>query len=308
MQTIPAAILDDKNWYCTNDGQPRGYIQTSRLRELWFHTGTACNLACPFCLEGSKPGDDRLQLMALEDVQPFIEEALGLGVESFSFTGGEPFVARDMHRILGYAARRRPCLVLTNGTRPVIRRMGQIEELARGKLPIRFRVSVDFPDPERHEAGRGKGTFHEAMGTMRRLHDLGFEVSLARQWTPHEDSEAVEARFRTWFEEYGLPRDLVQIWFPDFHPPGRAVAVPEITEDCMTRYHTEETRARFMCAFSRMVVKTDGRLRVYACTLVDDDSNYDLGGTLRKSLDPVVMLGHHRCYSCFRYGASCSEG
>ena len=39
--------------------QPRGYIQPGALRELWFHTGTACNLACPFCLEGSRPGDDR---------------------------------------------------------------------------------------------------------------------------------------------------------------------------------------------------------------------------------------------------------
>ena len=40
----------------TPDGEPRGYIQPHALRELWFHTGTACNLSCPFCLEGSKPG------------------------------------------------------------------------------------------------------------------------------------------------------------------------------------------------------------------------------------------------------------
>jgi len=56
------------------------------------------------------------------------------------------------------------------------------------------------------------------------------------------------------------------------------------------------------------VVKKDGVVRVYACTLVDDDSDYDLGASLSESLKPRVMLGHHRCYSCFKYGASCSEG
>ena len=75
----------------------------------------------------------------------------------------------------------------------------------------------------------------------------------------------------------------------------------------MTRYHTEESRSAFMCSYSKLVLKRDGRVRVYACTLVDDDEDYDLGGTLAESMVPRVMLKHHRCYSCFAYGASCSE-
>ena len=39
-------------------GNPRGYIQPKQLKELWFHTGTICNLRCSFCFEGSKPGDN----------------------------------------------------------------------------------------------------------------------------------------------------------------------------------------------------------------------------------------------------------
>ena len=83
--------------------------------------------------------------------------------------------------------------------------------------------------------------------------------------------------------------------------------VPFITEDCMTRYQTEATRAKFMCHYSKMVVKKNGRMRVYACTLVDDDEDYDFGGSLAESMDVRVMLKHHRCYSCFACGASCSE-
>src|SRR5690606_11362469 len=164
--------------------------------------------ACPFCLEGSKPGDDRLQLMTLADVKPFIDEAVELGVESFSFTGGEPFVARDMHNILAYGSRHRPCLVLTNGTAPLYQRLQQIAPLAQAPHPIRFRISIDYPDPERHEADRGEGTFEESFITMKALHELGFGWSLARQWQPDEDTAAVEEGFRAHLRRYGLPDDL----------------------------------------------------------------------------------------------------
>ena len=54
-------------------------------------------------------------------------------------------------------------------------------------------------------------------------------------------------------------------------------------------------------------IPPNGRMRVYACTLVDDDPAYDQGATLREALATRVMMRHHRCYSCFAYGASCSE-
>ena len=75
----------------------------------------------------------------------------------------------------------------------------------------------------------------------------------------------------------------------------------------MTRYHTDETRKEFMCAFSKMVIKKNGEMRVYACTLVDDDTDYDLGTSLREAQGQRIRLRHHRCYTCFAYGSSCSE-
>src|SRR6185503_20373737 len=113
----------------TAGGEPRGYIEPHALRELWFHTGTACNLACPFCLEGSKPGDDRLGRVTLADLKPLIDEAVAIGVEQFSFTGGEPFIVKGFVEILKYASQRRPCLVLTNGTDAVSKRLRQIAGL-----------------------------------------------------------------------------------------------------------------------------------------------------------------------------------
>ncbi|WP_421863422.1 radical SAM protein [Motiliproteus sp.] len=297
-----------QDWYFTPEGDPRGYIQPQGLKELWFHTGTACNLACSFCLEGSGPGDKRLELVKLPDVQPFIEEALTLGVEQFSFTGGEPFLAKDIVKILEYATRYRPCLVLTNGTEPLRKRMHQLENLRHATHKVKFRISLDYPSAVQHDADRGEGSFDQALDSLVDLHRMGFAVSVARHMDKGEDSAAVEQQFRQLFVERGLPEDMNIVAFPDFAVPGSHPLVPQVTEHCMTTYQDEQSRSQFMCAFSKMVIKQQGRMRVYACTLVDDDPEYDLGATLTEAMEHRISMRHHRCYSCFAFGSSCSEG
>ncbi|WP_286236620.1 radical SAM protein [Neptuniibacter halophilus] len=300
--------IRSENWFYTPQGEARGYIDPHRLRELWFHTGTACNLQCPFCLEGSAPGDKRLELIKFDDVKPYIDEALELGVEQFSFTGGEPFLARQLVKILAYAAQHRPCLVLTNGTEAIQQRMDEVAGLKQAAHPVSFRISIDHPSAEAHDAGRGEGNFVKAMCGLQRLHQAGFTVSVARHMRKDEDKVAVEAAYRALFADWELPQDLNIVAFPDFATPGSLPQVPQVTTACMTTYQDEASRREFMCAYSKMIVKKNGRMRVYACTLVDDDEEYDLGASLKQSLQERISMKHHRCYSCFAYGASCSEG
>jgi len=299
---------NDAGWLLTPDGQPRGYIESQALTELWLHTGTNCNLSCPFCLEGSKPGDNRIQFITLEEAKPFIDEALELGVEKFSFTGGEPFMNPHFMEILDCALEHRPCFVLTNGTEPLFNRMAKTIKLKEKPNPLAFRISLDHPDPVKHDESRGKGNFRMALGTMGLLHAEGFAVSIARLMEPEEDSEAVDRSYAPLLREAGLPKDLLIVKFPDFLRPGSIADVPDVTENCMTSYTTAAQRAEFMCGFSRMIVKKNGRCGVYACTLVDDDEQFDLGDTLRESLDLRIRLKHHRCSSCFGRGSTCSEG
>lgn len=310
MKTIPiSAGRSDRSehWHRTPTNEPRGFIQPQALDELWFHTGTACNLACPFCLEGSKPGDDRLQILRVDDVLPFVDEALGFGVKQFSFTGGEPFINKDIVRILDYALLHRPCLVLTNATEPLIRRLKQLESLRGHPHALNFRVSLDYPEAARHDGGRGEGMFAQALEGLRKLHEMGFHVSVANQVLPGVMPDIVSMRFAEVFRNAGLPEDLPRIEFPEFHPPNTQLVSPQITERCMMALQAEEIRRSFMCAFSKMVGKSGGHMRVYACTLVDDDPDYILGETLTEALQISVSMKHHRCYSCFKYGASCSE-
>lgn len=296
-----------KLWDQTSDGSPRGFIQSYALDELWLHTGTACNLACPFCLEGSKPGDNRLQLMRFDDAKSYIDEALTLGVKQFSFTGGEPFINKDMVRILDYALQYRPCLVLTNATEPLIKRLKQLEPLLGREYSLHFRVSLDHFDASKHDIGRGEGMFAMALQGLKALHGMGFALSVANQALPGMSPEDAAKKFMDVFQAAGLPKDLSRIEFPEFYPPESDISAPQITQSCMTDFQTENSRRDFMCAFSRMVVKINGHTKVYACTLVDDDPDYALGETLAQSLQIPVSMKHHRCYSCFQFGASCSE-
>jgi pyruvate-formate lyase-activating enzyme len=281
-------------------------VLTSRLTEVWFHTGTACNLECPFCLEGSRPGDARLERLTLADVRPIVDEARTLGVRQFSFTGGEPLIVKDIVRILGYALAAAPCLVLTNGTAPLIRRVHQLDTLRLQPHVLSFRVSLDHPDAERHDAGRGWGNFRRALEGLALLHQRGFPVSVTRQITQGEDAAAVHAAFRSAFSKHGLPADLLIVGLPDYGLPGAGGGKPPVGDDELARRCSNARGMPLMCMQSKMIVKRDGAVRVYACPLVDDDRDYDQGATLAQALTRAVPLRHSRCHACIATGASMS--
>jgi len=293
--------ISDESWLKTSTGDPRGYIEPSGIKELWFHTGTACNLRCPDCFEHSKPGDRRLEMVTFDDVKPFIDEAVELSIEQFSFTGGEPFVIRDILPILDYALEHRTCLVLTNGTLQA--HFSELFPMSGKPNKLSFRISLDFPDIGKHNALRGEGMFEAALETLSELYSAGFPVSVARRQEEDENSEKVDAAYQPFFRSVDLPVETPIVSFPTLGKTG----APEITETCMSATHTPETCEQFMCAFSRMVLKKDGQMRVYACTLVDDHPHYDLGSSLKEASDVRVMLCHPRCYACFSGGTSCSR-
>jgi hypothetical protein len=135
--------------------------------------------------------------------------------------------------------------------------------------------------------------------------EQGFKVSIARQTDADENPAQVEETFRSIFRDWRIPQTLAFTSFPDLGTPGSDDGSPEITENCMEEYPTRESRSHFMCSYTRMLVKRNDQVRVYACTLVDDDPDYDLGGSLTESMDERIMLRHHRCFSCYRFGASC---
>lgn len=276
-----------------NTGYP--LITISALRELWVHTGTACNLSCPFCHEGSKPGDTRLQAPTLAELAPLLDEAARLGVERFAFTGGEPLILKGILEILTFALERRPVLVLTNGTAPFIRRSHQLERLRAAPHELAFRVSIDYPEEARHDAGRGLKNFRKAIEGLRLLHQAGFATGITRQSLPGEDAAAVDAQFRALLKRQRLPRDLPIVALPELGALGTLAPGPATPA-------ASPAGAEITCARSRMVLRREGQMRVHACPLTDDDTAFDLGNSLHAATKTGVVACHARCAVCLDSG------
>lgn len=273
-------------------------IALDEFHDLWIHTGTACNLSCPFCHEGSSPGDARLQAVTAAEVLPVLRAAFTAGVKRFIFTGGEPLILKGIQELLAAALELRPVLVLTNGTAPWIRRSHQLAALRGAPHPLSFRISLDTPDEAMHDAQRGLKNFRKAMEGLKLLHAAGFETGITRQIHAGEDAQQVGLRFRQLLRKQGLPEDLSVVALPQLGALVAANGPPQASADADGGDCTP------LCARGRMLIRRDGALRFTACALVDDDVSFDRPAEVESALSAPIIPLHRRCGLCLRGGVN----
>jgi pyruvate-formate lyase-activating enzyme len=295
----------------TAKGEPRAFVSLSRLRTVWFNTGSLCNITCENCYIESSPRNDRLAYLSLDEVRSYLDEIAGLPqpVEEIGFTGGEPFLNPDFPAMLGEAlARGYRALVLTNAMKPMQRHAPELLQLrSRHGAALTMRVSIDHFLPEKHEAVRGRGSWRPMLEGLHWLARHGFRLRVAGRTLWHEPEALVRAGFAALFAAEAIPVDA--------HDPGALVLfpemdvradVPEITTRCWSilGVHPEQV----MCASSRMVIKRKGAEHpvVVPCTLLPYDPQFELGRRLTDAR-PFVKLNHPFCAQfCVLGGASCS--
>ncbi len=294
----------------TAKGEPRAIVSMRGLTTLWFNTGTLCNLACASCYIESSPRNDALVYLSAVEVAGYLDEIAreGLPVREIGFTGGEPFMNREMIPILQGTLRRGfEVLVLTNAMRPMRRFERELVALraeAGGRLTMR--VSLDHHSRAIHEAERGAGTWAVATDGLRWLAREGFRIAVAGRALPGEVEGDARVAYARLFAELALPVDAADpgalVLFPEMD--GTA-DVPEISEGCWSVLGLSP--GSVMCASSRMVVKRRGEAApsVAACTLLPYDPGFDLGPTLSGATRPVALNHPHCARFCVLGGASC---
>jgi hypothetical protein len=277
-------------------------VALDRLDTLWINTGTLCNLACQTCYIESSPTNDALVYLSLAEVETYLDEAERLGTREIGFTGGEPFMNRDMIAMMRSALGRGfEVLVLTNAMRPM-RRFGEaLEALPRERLTMR--VSLDHYSRAVHEAERGAGTWDKALDGVRWLDRHGFRLAVAGRRLGGESEADARTGYSRLFDELGLCVEAGLVLFPEM---DAAADVPEITEACWGILNVAPSA--MMCASSRMVVKRKGADApvVVACTLLPYDDQFVLGRTLREAAGSVALNHPHCARFCVLGGASCS--
>ncbi|GAX61754.1 Radical-SAM methyltransferase [Candidatus Scalindua japonica] len=135
------------------------FIHAEKLNELWLHTNNSCNLTCSHCLVNSSPNEDKG--LSTEVIKRIIDEATTLGTTRFYFTGGEPFIRKDIFELTDYICnhKKSELIILTNGT---LLKGETIEELQKfDKKYLKIQISLDGSRPEVNDPLRGKGSFNQ---------------------------------------------------------------------------------------------------------------------------------------------------
>lgn len=295
----------------TATGECRAVVPFVALETLWLNTGTLCNLACATCYIESSPTNDALVYLTAAAAAHYLDEiaAGGFATREIGFTGGEPFMNRDIVAMLGDALDRGyEVLVLTNAMRPMRRHEAALLALRdRHGARLTLRVSLDHHQQAVHEAERGPRSWQPALDGLRWLSDRGFSIAVAGRHLASEPDATARAGYAALFAGHGIAIDVNDrsrlVLFPEM---DAAADVPEISTACWGILG--KSPREVMCATSRMVVHRRGEAtpRVVACTLIPYDAGFDLGATLAQAAVPVALNHPHCARFCVLGGASCS--
>jgi molybdenum cofactor biosynthesis enzyme MoaA len=281
-------------------------VELGHLDDLWFQvTGTLCNLTCHHCFISCSPHNHSFGFLTLDEVRHWLNESVPLGVKEYYFTGGEPFLNRELPQMLAETLRYGPATVLTNAT---VLKPQWLADLAaaeaRSTYSLEFRVSIDGFTPEMNDPIRGEGTFARAMRGVSLLVEHGFLpiVTIARTW-PDEQEKGVVGGFVEMLRAAGYARPRLKI-LPTLRIGAEAArsggydSDERVTAEMLQSYD----RSQLICQHSRLVTDRG----VWVCPILLDEPAARLGSTLAQSQRPFA-LSHGVCFTCYQYGAICTN-
>jgi len=279
-------------------------VGLTSLDTVWFQVGgTLCNLACTHCLVSASPTNRTHEMMTLAQIRPYLDEAAGLGVREYYFTGGEPFLNPEMERILEATLRVGPATVLTNGVMLHPERCAELKRLADGSpYSLDLRVSLDGYDAPTNDAIRGKHSFRRVLRGVRNLVEAGLiPVITVTEIYDGAASAAGRLRFFDLLAEQGIDRPRLKIM-----PVFKIGAEVERSGDYASWQRLSgsngcpEDWQHLQCSSGRMV--TD--LGVWVCPILVNEPRGRMGARLRDTLVPF-SLEYQACWTCHVLGATC---
>jgi len=281
-------------------------VELKALDQLWFQvSGTRCNIACEHCFISCSPANDSFGFMSFEQVKRYLEESVDLGVKEYYFTGGEPFMNRDLPAMLELTLSYGPATVLTNGMLLKEHRVRRLAEIERDSLySLEIRLSLDGYTREMNDAIRGDGVFERAMEGMETLVEYDFLpiITVTKTWDDSEDQRVLDGFVET-LKARGYRRPRIKI-LPSIKR-GKEIARSRgydryeyVTKDMLTGFD----RDQLICHSAR--VATDRGVAV--CPILLDAPDAMLGTSLREA-SRSYTLRHQACYTCYLYGAICSN-
>jgi radical SAM protein with 4Fe4S-binding SPASM domain len=141
------------------------------LQTVYWICTQACNLHCSYCYQDAHK--KRPSELSTQEAKSLIRQTADAGVPTFIFTGGEPFVRRDLLELAAYA---RSCTlqanVITNGSYITNKNVAQVAAIFHNVT-----ISVDGV-MEAHDRSRGRGSWARAVNAVELLIAAGVNVDV----------------------------------------------------------------------------------------------------------------------------------
>lgn len=277
------------------------------LDQLWFQvSGTVCNLRCRHCFISCAPDNHSFWFMERAQVQSALEESKALGVREYYFTGGEPFMHREMIPILEDTLALGPCTVLTNATLLPVRRVRELAAVDKGsRYSLELRVSLDGVTPEMNDAIRGEGAFDRCMEGIANLVGEGFLpiVTTMQSWDDSK-TDSILRDFHTLLAKVGYDRPRLKILPPllmgaEANRSRGYSPTERVTADMLHDFPDEQ----LICSNARLVTARG----VYACPILLESPAARLGDTLSEAVSKPARLTEQACFTCYLNGSICSN-
>lgn len=189
-----------------------------------------CNLRCKYCyVEAGRPSHE----LPTPRLVSLLDELLDMGCLFLTFTGGEPYLRRDLLDLLLEADRRWFAVrVLTNGTLLSEMAVQVLSDLHR----VTMEISIHGSTAERHDAfTQRQGSFRAMQRGIRLLHEAGIPVVLKLSIT-HVNAADVP-NIRRLSEEWGVPLLLSPLIFPSV-----------VGKDHVTEYRVNDSQLKNLMA------------------------------------------------------------
>ncbi len=295
-------------------------VSPHRLSELYVFVTNDCNLRCTHCYVSSGdyvPPDE----MTTADLYRLVDEARELGVTRFYFTGGEPFMRRDIFDLIDYVCAESELVILTNATffnKSILAKLTAAARQANGDGPddpahprrLNMQVSVDGPDAPLHEGVRGPRTFARTVQGIRDLVRIGLTPVISTVITTQNmdrmpdvtrllGSLGVKEHHILWLQERGRAYDNSDLLIP----PARVTAIMRelrsvavelgmiIDNETSLRVRVRGKHGRKTdlcnCGYESLDVFSDGQ--VYPCVWFSGAPSLACGSVRERSLRDIWL-------------------
>jgi MoaA/NifB/PqqE/SkfB family radical SAM enzyme len=224
-------------------------------------------------------------------------------VKEYYFTGGEPFLNREIFEILEATLAQGPATVLTNGLFLKPEACARLRALSDASpYSLDLRISIDGWDAATNDPVRGAGTFDRIVESLRSLAAAGLNpVVTVTEACDGAGTDEGRKHFLALLREIGLakPRLKVMPLLRLGAETARSRAYRSF-ETLQGRELSRSEQAALVCSSGRMVTAKG----VFVCPILVDAPEARMGATLAETAR-AYPLRHAACYTCHAEGLSC---